>query len=59
MGDEGQGRDLGRLALAAHHDGELLAGLGQGWFFKVKLADVSETEGLMDETAYDEFAKNA
>jgi glycine cleavage system H protein len=33
--------------------------LGQGWFFKVKLADVSETEGLMDETAYDEFAKNA
>ena len=33
--------------------------LGQGWFFKVKLADVSETNGLMDETAYDEFAKNA
>ena len=33
--------------------------LGQGWFFKVKLADVSETEGLMDETAYDEFSKNA
>ena len=33
--------------------------LGQGWFFKVKLADASETEGLMDETAYDEFSKNA
>ena len=33
--------------------------LGQGWFFKVKLADVSETEGLMDETAYDEFSRNA
>ena len=33
--------------------------LGQGWFFKVKLADVAETEGLMDETAYDEFSKNA
>lgn len=33
--------------------------LGQGWFFKVKMADASETTGLMDETAYDEFAKNA
>ena len=33
--------------------------LGQGWFFKVRLADVSETQGLMDETAYTEFAKNA
>ncbi|TFZ05845.1 glycine cleavage system protein GcvH [Ramlibacter henchirensis] len=33
--------------------------LGQGWFFKVKLADVSETNGLMDETAYNEFSKNA
>ena len=33
--------------------------LGQGWFFKVRMADKSETEGLMDETAYSEFAKNA
>ncbi|KQT13594.1 glycine cleavage system protein GcvH [Ramlibacter sp. Leaf400] len=33
--------------------------LGQGWFFKVKLADVSETSGLMDETAYNDFSKNA
>jgi len=33
--------------------------LGQGWFFKMKLADPSELDGLMDETAYTEFAKNA
>jgi glycine cleavage system H protein len=33
--------------------------LGGGWFFKVKLADVGELNGLMDETAYGEFAKNA
>jgi glycine cleavage system H protein len=33
--------------------------LGQGWFFKMKLADASETSGLMDETAYNEFSKNA
>ena len=33
--------------------------LGQGWFFKVKLADVSETTGLMDETAYNDFSKSA
>jgi glycine cleavage system H protein len=33
--------------------------LGQGWFFKVKVANTAELEGLMDETAYGEFAKNA
>ncbi|MBL0420441.1 glycine cleavage system protein GcvH [Ramlibacter sp. AW1] len=33
--------------------------LGQGWFFKVRLDDAAELEGLMDETAYGEFAKNA
>ncbi len=33
--------------------------LGEGWFFKVRLADKSELEGLMDETAYDTFAKSA
>ena len=33
--------------------------LGGGWFFKVKLADLSETNGLMDETAYNDFSKNA
>ncbi|HZY20561.1 MAG TPA: glycine cleavage system protein GcvH [Ramlibacter sp.] len=33
--------------------------LGQGWFFKVRLADAGELEGLMDETAYTEFSKNA
>ena len=31
--------------------------LGAGWFFKVKAADVAETEGLMDATAYDALLK--
>jgi len=33
--------------------------LGAGWFFKVKLADVSQLDALMDETAYTAFAANA
>ncbi len=30
---------------------------GEGWFFKLKLADVSELDGLMDEAAYREWVK--
>lgn len=33
--------------------------LGQGWFFKVRLADASELDGLMDEAAYAAFTKGA
>ncbi|WP_137894918.1 glycine cleavage system protein GcvH [Ramlibacter sp. 2FC] len=33
--------------------------LGAGWFFKVKLADASQLDALLDETAYTEFSKNA
>lgn len=33
--------------------------LGAGWFFKVKLSDPAQLEGLMDETAYGDFAANA
>jgi glycine cleavage system H protein len=33
--------------------------LGQGWFFKVKVANTAELDGLMDETAYNAFAKDA
>ena len=29
-----------------------------GWFFKLKLADATETAALMDRTAYDEIVKN-
>jgi glycine cleavage system H protein len=32
--------------------------MGKGWFFKVKLADMSELDGLMDEPAYDAFVKS-
>ncbi|MBS0521084.1 MAG: glycine cleavage system protein GcvH [Proteobacteria bacterium] len=31
---------------------------GKGWFFKVKLSDKSELDGLMDEAAYDAFVKS-
>jgi glycine cleavage system H protein len=30
---------------------------GAGWFFKLKLADPSELDGLMDEAAYREWVK--
>ena len=33
--------------------------LGAGWFFKVKLADESQLEALMDETRYTAFSANA
>jgi glycine cleavage system H protein len=31
---------------------------GKGWFFKLKLADASELDGLMDEAAYGAFVKS-
>jgi len=33
--------------------------LGAGWFFKVKLSNAAELDGLMDETSYTSFAANA
>ena len=33
--------------------------MGAGWFFKVKLADASQLDALLDEATYTEFAKNA
>ena len=30
---------------------------GEGWFFKLKLNDAAELEGLMDEAAYREWVK--
>ena len=30
---------------------------GEGWFFKLKLGDTSELQGLMDEAAYREWVK--
>jgi glycine cleavage system H protein len=29
--------------------------MGEGWFLKIRLADPSELEGLMDEAAYEAF----
>ena len=31
--------------------------MGKGWFFKMKLANKSELDGLMDQAAYDTFVK--
>ena len=31
---------------------------GEGWFFKLKLSDTSELDGLMDEAAYREFVQS-
>jgi glycine cleavage system H protein len=31
---------------------------GAGWFFKLKLADASELDALMDETSYADFSKD-
>src|SRR5579862_1483174 len=32
--------------------------MGKGWFFKVKLADKGELDGLMDEKGYEAFVKS-
>ena len=31
---------------------------GEGWFFKLRLSDPGELDGLMDEAAYSEFVKS-
>jgi glycine cleavage system H protein len=33
--------------------------LGTGWFFKVKLSDAAQLDGLMDETTYTSFSASA
>ncbi|MDZ7920486.1 glycine cleavage system protein GcvH [Rhodoferax sp.] len=33
--------------------------LGTGWFFKVKLSNAAELDGLMDETSYTAFSAKA
>jgi glycine cleavage system H protein len=32
--------------------------MGKGWFFKLRLADKGELDGLMDEAAYGAFVKS-
>ena len=32
--------------------------MGKGWFFKIKLSNKSELDGLMDEAAYQAFVKS-
>src|SRR4051794_13054456 len=32
--------------------------MGKGWFFKIKLANPADLEGLMDQAAYDAFVKS-
>ena len=33
--------------------------LGAGWFFKVKMSDISQLTALMDETTYSAYSTNA
>src|SRR6476620_11202538 len=33
--------------------------VGSGWFFKVRVTDLTQFDALMDEPAYAQFAKNA
>jgi glycine cleavage system H protein len=33
--------------------------VGAGWFFKVKVSDMSQVAALMDETSYNAFEQNA
>ena len=33
--------------------------LGAGWFFKVKLSEPAQLDGLMNETAYSSFSASA
>jgi len=33
--------------------------MGAGWFFKVKLSNAADLDGLMDETSYTSFSANA
>ena len=32
--------------------------MGKGWFFKIKLANKADLDGLMDQAAYDAFVKS-
>src|SRR5580692_4829440 len=32
--------------------------MGKGWFFKLRLSDKSELDGLMDQAAYEAFVKS-
>ena len=32
--------------------------MGKGWFFKIKLANTADLDGLMDQAAYDTFVKS-
>jgi glycine cleavage system H protein len=32
--------------------------MGMGWFYKIKLDNLADLEGLMDEAAYDAFVKS-
>lgn len=45
--------------LAGHPAGVNEAPESTGWFFKLRLANASEVEGLMDRAAYDAYLKDS
>ena len=48
----------GNAALADAPGDINAAPMGKGWFYKIKLANPGDLEGLMDEKAYAEFVKS-
>ena len=53
-GDRGQRRRSPPSPALVNEDAE-----GKAWFFKLKIADAAELDGLMDEAAYKEFVKQS
>lgn len=45
----------GNVGLPDHPETVNTDPLGKGWFFKVKLSNPAELDGLMDKAAYDKF----
>ena len=48
----------GNAALAASPGDVNAEPTGKGWFFKLKLGDKAELDGLMDEAGYEAFVKS-
>ena len=46
--------DLGATPALVNEDAQ-----GKAWFFKVRIADKAELDGLMDKAAYDAFVKES
>ncbi len=56
---EGDVGTIGITQYAQEQPGDVNAEpMGKGWFFKLKLSDKSELDGLMDQAGYEAFVKS-